>query len=192
MSRREESAVWKHAAEIQSMIELWLRVRDGQDVPLRYSREDQVRLLKYRTWMFRYLLSVQEILDMTIPVLRGIAWRRQVKKKRRRGLGISVTTLTGIGTERILKEQLQKAYPDAEHVSVWRERERDRQMAVERREKLGGMPEAMEKRLKIIDYETPEAFVQHYERRLQRARQDEMEAVNPKRRKRYYRWNPFL
>lgn len=173
-----------------STMSMWVRMRDGKDVPLHLSKADQLRLLKYRTWMFRYYLPVQEILDLTIPILRQQIRRKYVKRKYVRGLGVSVAALTGAGAERILQEQIRKTYPDSEHITIWRERERDRQLAVERAESLGGMPET-DRGLRLSDCATPEIFMARYERRLQRLRLEAAEADNPQRRKRQYRFNPW-
>ena len=190
---REMAALERHMMEIVDRMEMWLRMRDGVDVPLHemYSRQEQLMLLKYRTWMLRYNLSIQEILDLTVPVLRQMARIRHIKTKKYRGMGLTVKTLIGDGAERILREEIDRTYPDGEHITIWRELERDRQLAREHEEKIGGLPEVAEKGLRLADCATPEAFVQRYERRLKRMRQEEMAAVDAKRRKRKYRWSPW-
>ena len=190
--RSDTTAVWRYAADIQEIIRQWLQLRDGRKDPvLRYKPADLVRLVRLRTWMMRHRLTIFEILDLLVLELRARFSRINRKTKMTGGLRISINTLTSHGAERVLKEMIAKTYPDNEHINIWRERERDRQMAAEMAEEMGNMVEAPEKKLKLVDFDSPVDFVKRYEKRLERQRRVEMAASDPSRKKRAYRWNPF-
>lgn len=182
MSRVSE--LWSAAHEMVAEIGLWLAVHDGKEPFLRFTREDQVRLLRLKTWQLRYYLSIQEILSFVVPVLRSTVKR----KSKRWALGITVRSLTGEAAERILQEQLKKTYPGGEHIQVWKDREQENQIEVE--QMLEGDLVSSGKTIDVLHAESLEDYVSRYRARIQHLRQ-ERSAQMRKHRKKPYRWNPF-
>ena len=185
----EVTELWRRSNEIQSAIERWIQDNDQKHVPVRYKRADQIKLLKFRTWQLRYLLSVPEILNLVVPVLRG----QMLGRGKGYGLGIGVRTLVGRGAERILQEEIVKFYPANEHIAMWRDNERERQIASERNEDLDGMESVSSKVPTLMDCDTVDQFISRYKKKILHSRQvHEVEVTKSSRRRKAYRSNPWL
>lgn len=181
------SQLWNAANELGAEVQSWLTSRAEKQVFLKFSRVDQIRLLKLRTWRFRYYLPVSEILDMIVPVLRS----RIKNKKRVSALGVPVLTLTGHGAERILQEEIKKRYPASEHIEAWKDRERDSQLEAEQNEG-DDLPAASGSSLGILQANSPEAFVEAYKRRITNYREEQRIQMLQEFRKKPYRANPWI
>jgi hypothetical protein len=178
---------WRIANEIAAALERWVERKEKRSVRLCFKKSDQLSLLKLRTWSFRYHLSIVDILDMILPVLRG-----QVKvKKKTYGLGVAVRSLVGPGAERVLVEEIKRRYPNGEHIAMWREQERERQLEAERLlESDGLVPREYTENLVTAD--STEKFVTEYTRRTLAKRADNRSnRANRSRRRKKYRGNPW-
>ena len=176
-------------SQIANVIERWISTRDKKQVRLNFKPIDQARLLKLELWSRRYSVDIEEILDLIMPILRA-----QVKRKPRRqgGLGVTPATLTGDAAERILSQELHKKYPDGEHRAVYRERQREQQLANEKNDDLEGLP-AREPKLKgPLESSSVDEYVARYtDKVMEKRKQMQVEMGNPKRTCKRYRGNPW-
>jgi hypothetical protein len=185
----EVTELWRRSNEIQSAIEQWIQDHDGKHVPVRYKRADQIKLLKFRTWQLRYKLSIPEILNLIVWVLRT----KMLGRGKGYGLGVSVRTLVGQGSERILQEEIAKFYPANEHIAMWRDQERERQIEAERNEDLDGMASTNGKVPTLMECDTVDKYIARYKKKILHSRQvHEVEVTKTSRRRKAYRGNPWL
>lgn len=188
MQHPEVAELWKRANELVAELETWIASHDGRSLRLSVSEDDQVRLLKLRTWMFRYHLPVNEILDILIPLLRDRVKRKKISHR----LGVAIRTLTGHGAEEMLVVELNRKYPGGEHVHAWKEAERERQLEVEQLEMSDGMPEKQMKLFNILDYPSTNAYLDDYRARIEAKRKlVSSESVPVWRKRKNYRGNPW-
>jgi hypothetical protein len=173
---------------VLSAIEHWLETRDGKSFPLRYKRSDQIRLLRLYGWELKYMISIEDILDIIVPALRAHIHSR----KKARGIGIMVRSLVGDASERVLKYAIAKRYPQNEHIQVWKSRERELQLYRERREELDGMEPKQEIVKGLLDYASLDIYISRYKDKIAIIRKREVLDSIRKRRKKPYRWNPWL
>lgn len=183
-------SVGKYANEITAVLEHWCQTHDGSQSPIRFTSENQLRLLRLRTWSLRYYLPVYQIVDILVPILRRQA---KLTKALRGGLGIAVTMLTGDGAERILAQELEERFPGKEHVGLWRERTREAQLSREELAETDGVAVRNTAGLvSVLDCETAEDFVRQYRLGIARKRDRyQTAALDRNRRKRPYRWSPW-
>lgn len=187
----EVAAVWRRANEVAAIIEQWVRVRDKKSIRLSFKKEDQVRLLRLCTWEFRYKLPIGDILDFVMPVLRSRVRRVRAVKKASWGLGVSVRSLVGPGAKRILEEQIEQLFPGGEHIRIWRDQERSRQLAVEQAEETDGVAVRQAPMpFTVLDSPTVEEFIAGYRARIARAR-GSMLSYSKTRARKPYRGNPW-
>jgi hypothetical protein len=143
-----------------------------------------------KVWSYRYHVSVPEILSLVLPYLR----KTINTNKKRYGLGVTIAALTGAGAEKILCEALFQKYPTDEHVSVWREAERMRQLEAEAREERGGLEQKhISGPVSLLEADSAEKFLESYSKRII-TRRDRLRAAysDPERKKLHYRSNPWL
>ena len=184
----EVTELWRRSNEIQSAIEHWIQDHDHKHVPVRYKPADQLKLLKFRTWQLRHKLSVPEILNLIVPVLRG----QMLGRGRNYGLGIGVRTLVGRGSERILLEEIAKFYPSSEHISMWRDQERERQIDAEHNEDLDGMESTSNKIPTLMDCDSVDQYLSRYKKKILHSRQvHEVEVTKASRKRKAYRGSPW-
>lgn len=183
----EITELWRRANEIVAMLELWILEHDEKSIHLTISRENQVRLLKLRTWQFRYYLPIRELLDILVPLLRD----RVKRTKSSYGLGIGIRSLTGKGAEDMLKVEIARRYPGNEHIQVWKEMQRDQQLELELLEETDGMAVRPEKLITIQNAESAEQFLASYTKQIE-ARRKTVQSDNSQRQKKKYRGNPWL
>lgn len=183
--------MWKRAAGIQLMVQRYAGLRTkNPELRLNYKQIDLVRLLKLQTWSYRYRLSIPEILSMVVPSLITVI-KEQRPDYAPTGLGVNITTLTGKSAERILRFQINKAYPENEHIHIWLQDEREKCLLRERVDDAGGtLPN--EKVPHILDYTDMTAFVTDYKAKMEKMRASGDKARHEDWRKRKaYRGNPF-
>jgi hypothetical protein len=138
------------------------------------SKEDELRLLRLEQWEQKYKVSMEWMLGVLVPV-----WLNKFGKfKKGQSLGVSISTLVGQASERILRIELDKLYPEREHIQIWRAREQQRQwLQVE--EDLWGRE----------DWTVPKEMVRRYRRKMGRAR-ERLRRFSQSQ-KRPYRGNPW-
>ena len=182
--------IWKLSSDMVAVIENWLREKENKLLYAHFKRIDLLRLTRLQVWSWRYKVDVEEILSLTLPYLRKSLSSSQKKKY---GLGCSVAALTGVGNEKILIEALNIKYPGAEHRDIWRERERRRQLAREAGEDTGGMTTRVRVPASMLESDSVASYIQSYRTRVLGARHKmEAEVGSAKRRRKYYRGNPWL
>lgn len=162
----------------------WIELRDERRVRLFLSDTDRLRLLRLRVWSIRYKISVIEILDLIVPPLR-----KKIGAKRVRGIGIPTATLTGAVAEEILKDRLAHYYPDGANITVWKERERERQLAAERDEEAGGFPVRENPMPSLLEVGDVQEYNRIYAERIRAARAAQTD--QRWRKQRHYRNNPW-
>ena len=172
-------------ARVQSEIADWIERRDGVRARLHLKKADVLRLLRLRVWGMRYYTGIGEILDFVLPVLR-----KKVRGRTHGGLGVSVSTLTGVVAEQILKDRLSERYPDNAHIMAWREAERLRQLRAERDEETGGVTVRVKEMPTMLEVGDVAAYSRKYADMVQAARKGNM--VPSWRKKRNYRGNPWI
>ena len=179
--------VWHLANGIIGELEAWL-AHGGKSMRLTISPINQARLLRLRVWSIRYCLSIAEILDLIMPILRA-----QVRQpKHTHGLGISVNALAGDAAERILKAEIPKRYREGEHIQIARMHEQQFQLYREQLDALDGLAPREHFTRSFMDTETVEQFVTMYRKHVTSRRntyQDEMGAKW--RSRKAYRYSPW-
>jgi hypothetical protein len=167
----------------------WLEAREGKSIYGKFKRIDILRMVKLQVWSWRYRLEIEEILDLVVPYLRDTVTTKQKKKY---GLGCSIASLTGDGSEKILVNAIAQEYPDGEHKYAWRQREQQRQLEAERLEESDGLVVKERAPRGILDFDSVEEFLQYSARRVERIRRKRSAEYGPKRRSKKYRGNPWL
>lgn len=183
------SALWCVSQEVLMCIERWINRTDRKFPRLRYKPQDMARLTVLKVWSLRHRLTIDEILTILVPILRG--WTKG--QGQRYGLGVSIRTLTSKKVEAILKEKIGRLYPQGEHIARWRSLERDRQLRAEVQLELDGLQPRDHTRLEIQDVESIGPAVQRYIRAVMKKReQNAREEARAWRRLKPYRQNPWL
>ena len=184
----EVAELWRYSNEIQSAISRWIEDNDHKHVHLHYKRVDQIRLLRLRTWQLRYKLSITEILNLIVQPLRN----QMTGRGHNYGLGIGVRSLVGHKAEQILQDELNREYPNHEHLALWADQERERQIEAERAEDLDGIVSKSNRTPTLLQFDTPEQFISVYKKRVQHSRQvHETEVTKASRKRKAYRFSPW-
>ena len=133
MRNQEIAEAWHRSAEIVAALQDWLEKTSHKHSYLTYRKSDKLRLMRFRTWEFRYRVELSEMFDILIPILR----EKMERKRRRYGIGVSISALVGEGAEDILKEELEKRYPEGSNITLWKAKERRRQLRLEKLDEDG-------------------------------------------------------
>lgn len=151
------------------------------------SKDDEKRLLTWAVWSERYAVTIGWILRCLIPYYQDRFQKRR-KIDHRKGLPCKIATLTGKFSEWLIKQQLQKEFPDGENRELQRQLKRE-QIVREREERETG-EEVMTRRKRLTDYEVISAYVDGYENRIrERRKQLERERQKPQK---PYRGSPWV
>jgi hypothetical protein len=124
---------------------------------------DGLRLTRLVAWSERYSVSIEYILQAVLPVLSKAVERRTGRKSK--GLGISISVLTGEVARDILLERIKKDFKGNEHVHAMREQRRNIMIEV-LDDELNGKPR------NPLSFKEPEEFVKSYVRSIERKRVD--------------------
>lgn len=182
--------LWMLADQIAAVIVRWLKEHENKDLYVRFKRIDMLRLTRLQVWSWRHMVSIEEILTLTLPYLRKSLSSRQ---KSSYGLGCSIAALTGVGNEKILIEALRLRYPGGEYRDIWREQERRRQLEAEATEDSDGLHLRVPTARGLLDYNSTADFLSSYRARVIGQRIKMNNSLNGARRKRKkYRGNPWL
>lgn len=117
----------------------------------------------------------------------------RVRFKKKYGFDLTIKVLTGHAARKMLHFQISKAYPDDEHIHIWREHERQYQLQQEKIEAMEGIP--LKPRLYALKRadETVDEFIERYSRDAAKDRDFFRKAAAQKwRRRMRYRGNPWL
>lgn len=182
--------VWRIANLVIRDMEEWIKINDKKSVRLRYFQVDQVKLLKLRVWAYRHYIDIQEVLDLIVPPLRTLI--REHKKSY--GLGVSIRSLTSRRAYLILLSRLKERYPDDEHISIWRENERERQLQVEKELDTDGLVTRSPRVFaSVLESPSAEAFIARYKKCVVTARLEQQRLYDQGwRKRRQYRGSPWI
>lgn len=152
-------------------------------------KEDQYRLLVLDVWKERYRVSIRFILKRLVPYYQSRINKWQ-KRRYADGLGIRVATLVGVHSEQILKETVEKEFPEAENFNEWRWKQR---LAIlQQREQVNDDGIAIREKT-VHDFSKPERYMKYYQRKTRQKRAEFEKALNnDENKKRPYRGNPWL
>ena len=125
-------------------------------------QEDQLRLLRLRLWSERYCVSIEYLLDKLIPHFEKIAMRHRGKAFKSKGIGTTISVLTGPAAEEFIIQQVGKDFPNNENKSAAKQEARDR-ILLEMRKAEGidiGKPKS------ILQFKTVTAYNRYYRTRI--------------------------
>jgi len=187
-----EQQLWSMALRVAGAVTRYLiEVEKRPEVArFRFSRLDQLRLLRLQVWSWQYQVSVEEILTLLLPRLR----KAQHKPTRRNSaLGVTVAVLVSRTSRNILLDALYWTYPGKEHVDIWRDAERERQLEAERVEDAGGLATVAPASRTMLDFATVDDYLSSYRKRVFGKRRALDSALgDSKRRRKRYRGNPWF
>jgi hypothetical protein len=147
----------------------------------RINETDSLRLIKLLVWSERYSVSLEYILATILPILTKAVERRTGRKSK--GLGTTISVLTGEVAKDILLEKIRKDFPGQEHVHQLREQRRN-EMVERLDEELNGRPK------NPLMYRTATEFTKAYIASIARKRK-EREEIEEKIASMPFRGNPF-
>lgn len=130
-------------------------------------RRDQLKLLNLLTWAERYSLSLEEILRVLLKVWRG--------KFSNRGLGVSISTLTGVRSKQIILDYSARMYPGKENVA----------------KRKADMQSSFLSQDTVMEYDDPVQFVNEYRARINRLKKAD-EVIARKFQRRRWRTSPWV
>lgn len=154
--------------------------------------QDELRLLVLSQWQDKYHVSLSYILEAVLPY-----WHKKLGRwsKRKSGLGCKVIHLVGKESERLLKQEIAKDFPDKENITEWQWTRRKEIVELRREEEddseeLGFKQAAVRKG--PLDYPDLESYVAAYKKRVEGHRAGlDKEVRNKRNRRRKYRMNPW-
>jgi hypothetical protein len=174
-----------YAENVMYQLETWLRTRDKKNIPLGrvLSKVDRLRLLRLHSWSLQFKIPVLEILDFLVPAIRRMIGQSE-QQRQKTVFGVSMAVLTSPRFKAVLKEQIERKYPDGEHIEIWKAAEQEKQLAIEHGDELelrgtGKGP---------LDFESLDQFLVNYNQRLSHAQKRKPDA---KGRSMKYRGNPW-
>lgn len=151
-------------------------------------QDDQYRLLKLRVWSERHKVSIGYILSVLVPHYEKMAYKHSNKPREKvsKGIGTTISVLTGPSAEAYLVEQMAKDFPDSENVVSWKEDKKHECLR-----KLAAEDEVSSKKPKtILQYTSIAAYRKAYIQRITNSRNTE-EKVIKQLSKQPWRGNPF-
>lgn len=182
--------LWALAGEISAIIESWLSEHEGKTLYAHFKKVDLLRLTRLQVWSWKYKVSIDEILSLTLPYLRKSLSSTQ---QTRYGLGCSIASLTGLGNEKILVEAIRQKYPGAEHRDIWRQAERRKQLDLELEEDSDGLPVRHRVMPGMFDCDSVVGYLKSYRVHVLGVRQKlAAESSRASRKRKLYRGNPWL
>ena len=148
------------------------------------SQTDKYRLLRLRTWMERYSVSLDFILDTLLPYYQ----KRFRTANHKKGLGVKITTLTGKKSEQMLADAVLEAFPNGENVTIAKH-DKIADIIAERK---GETDEFVPRAMKLLDFKTPEAYSRYYQKKITRQSQEfQKESERKENKLRRYRGSPW-
>lgn len=123
-TRREVTAV---TIRIASEVTTALEASTGRTI-WHLSETNRFKLYRLWIWKQRYKVTLEYILGVLVPYFTKGVEKRTGKKSK--GLGISIPVLCGDVAEEILQERIARDFPDGEHLSHYREEEKERISAI--------------------------------------------------------------
>jgi hypothetical protein len=150
--------------------------------------DDQHRLLKLKVWSERYKVSIGYILSVLIPYFEKLAYKHSRRPRERvsKGIGTTISTLTGPAAESYLLEQINKDFSDGENVIAWKQ---DKQQACLRKIELDENIR-IKKPKGVLGYPTLASYRRAYLKRIKGIRDIEEKLVKQLSRQ-PWRENPF-
>ena len=152
-------------------------------------KDDERRLLTLSIWADKYHVTVGWILGILIPYYQERF--KQRRKSDRKGLPVRITTLCGKHAEYLIKQRLEKDFPNQENIELYRQQQRQI-ILLERDERLNGVDEFQQRTRKLTDFEWPSRYVRYYRTKMEAQRKVLVAATTSKKNRKPYRGNPFL
>ena len=150
-------------------------------------QDDQIRLLRLKVWSERYEVTLYYILSKLIPRFEAIAKKHSGRAGKSKGLGTTISILTGPAAEEYLVACIAKEFLDDEHKTTWRQ---DRQQECIRLVTADEDDTPTRPPKRVIDFPTISAFRMAYEKRIKRNRREEDKLIRQLS-KQPWRSNPF-
>ena len=147
----------------------------------RVSETDSYKLLRLLVWSTRYHVSLEFVVSSILSVLTKSAERRT--GKRSRGLGVTISVLTGEVAHTILKERIAKEYPAGENVYAMLEEKQAELISLLAKEEIG-RPRGP------LAYKYADDYVRAYKAAIRR-RKKKRERIEEKIASMPFRGNPF-
>ena len=146
---------------------------------------DRKRLTVLLVWEQRYKVSLEWMVETLLLHYQGK--RKKIitgRRYRNPALPVRTVTLVSPTSREIIEKELEQAYPNDEHIVIWRERKQY---------------EFMMKHLEVrplgksfVDFETTKSFVENYGNRINEQRAAESKIVDERKRKgKPYRNSPW-
>lgn len=156
----------------------------------RMKPQDELRLLVLQQWETKYQVELDYILECLLPYWHS-KLGRQIRSKN--GLGVRVTSLVGKVSEKILKEQIAKDFPNDENREEWKWKRRREIIASRKKANQDEVEDEFQPVKKsLLDYPTVTKFVAAYKKRVKAERKEFDAACNQKKnRMRRYRNSPW-
>jgi hypothetical protein len=151
-------------------------------------KDDQHRLLKLRVWSERYKVSIGYILSVLIPYFEKLSYKhsRRPREKVSKGIGTTISILTGAVAETYLSDQILKDFPDGEHILAWKQEKQNECIR-----KIRQQEDIHTKKPKgILQFKTLAAYRKAYTLRIKNIRDDSDKLVKQLA-KQPFRGNPF-
>jgi uncharacterized SAM-dependent methyltransferase len=155
-----------------------------------YPKEvDQIRLLKLKMWSERYSVSIAYILSKLIPYFAKLSAKHSRRPQERvsKGIGTTISVLTGQAAEAFLQQAIEKEFPDGEHIIAWKETKRAECLLLIEKDE-GDITSRKPK--SILQYPTLASFRRAYEKRITNNRRVADKLVRQLSRQ-PWRGNPF-
>lgn len=175
MNRIGERILIRKGMKISLEVETVLKRKFGIKW-FRPSEEDELRLLRLDQWREKYHVTLTWMLMELIPY-----WRKKYSQYGNgSGMGVTVATLTGEISERIIVSRIKEVFPDNQLERAWRAKEQDSQW-----EEIFDRGRCRE------DWDNPQIALRQYRNRILEER-GERQKWQKKLSQRRYRGNPWL
>jgi hypothetical protein len=161
-------------------VESTLEVIRKEKVNLYLTQKDIYRLLILRSWTIKYKVSLEYILRNILIFWEAFVQRRS-KQMKGRGLNVRVSTLTGKKSEEILKQFIEKDFPNNLNINIWKTSEQERIFRIKETEGI----KTVRREIKTLS-----KYVKHYKYSI-RKENTRRERIEKLFQSRPYRDNPF-
>ena len=156
----------------------------GREI-LHITPDNGLRLMTLWTWMDRYLVDLEFVMDAIVPYHMERVGKKH--RKNPRSIGFQIGTMVGKTSELLLREAIEREFPNGEHVSLW-QWSRIQDILRIRRQEGGLTPQKTMKQCNSLA-----EYVEAYKKRVQETQKEftweQSRAANTRR---HYRTNPWV
>lgn len=186
MNAFEMNALLQKSKEAWSRTQVVVKRVLGEKHTLQWmSITDRKRLTVLLVWEQRYKVSLEWIVETLLTHYQGKR-KRIITGRRYRNPALPVRTVTLVSptSREIIEKELAQAYPNDEHLTIWRERKQY--------EFTAKNLEAPVISKSFVEYPDSKSYVEQYAATMTRHRADESKMADQKRRKgKPYRNSPW-